>query len=355
MSITHIEELEPYEFIQTLRTIRDYRITEKVDGSQILFGIDDKGFYTSRETKGGCRIYSVDEYDNTFANRYKRSAHILLERVLPALRDAGLSPGDQVEAEVLYGAVPNVVPYSADINYLIFLRTTEGNVNIDNLKQKLDGLSLSVTLLSPSTSNGIDIEFKTETNLWQIDSVPEILYDSHSLQEELIRHSYDLEYWFRQPSKLPSGGTQYDVYSTKLNKIPAWFDRDKYTWSLALSSIENLRCGLRIAYAYRADLIKRIMLEALVFNRPSRFGPDDGWIEGIVLHNPATGHTIKLVDKDTFGVRRKSVWKLRSHLSKSFKKSLPTREELLAELDKYKNGIIHQRDLEAFADLFRKI
>lgn len=355
MSITHIEELEPTEFINTLRTIQDYRITEKVDGSQLLFGIDGKGFYTSRETKGGRRIYSVDDYENTFSNRYKRSAHILLERVLPVLRAAGLRPGDQVEAEVLYGAVPNVVPYSADTNYLIFLRTTKGSVNIDNLKQKLDGQTLSISLLSPYTDTGVDIQYRTETNVWRFDSVPEIQYDFSHIRYELNHCADSLEEWLQMPSGLHSGGTRYEVFSTKLNKIPQWFDNKNFNWRRSVPAIENVRHNIREIVEIKMLEAKRLLIDEMVSGKPSRFGRLDGWIEGVVLHNPETDHTVKLVDKNTFGKARLATWRQRIHLSKITKNTAFTSRELLIELDKYKRGSVYQRDLEAFADLFQKI
>src|SRR5690606_21069841 len=100
--ITHIEDLEIKEFLDVVRDLKKYTVTEKVDGSQILFGIDERGFYTSRESKGGARVYSAEDYELKFSSSYMRSAHLLLEHVLPTLRDAGLHPGNQVEAEVLF-------------------------------------------------------------------------------------------------------------------------------------------------------------------------------------------------------------------------------------------------------------
>jgi hypothetical protein len=109
-SITHIEDLPPIEFVSLVKKLEEYEITEKVDGAQILFGIDEKGFYTSRETKGGIRMYEASDYPIGFSNTHMRSVHLLLKRVLPSLKEAGMRKGDQVEAEVLFGELPNVVP-----------------------------------------------------------------------------------------------------------------------------------------------------------------------------------------------------------------------------------------------------
>src|ERR1700679_3502530 len=104
--ITHIEELPTTEFIKVVKNLHEYEVTEKVDGAEILFGIDEIGFYTSREAKGGIRIYNESDYGMGFPTTYMRSAHKLLEQSLSELRAAGMRPGDQVEAEVLYGELP---------------------------------------------------------------------------------------------------------------------------------------------------------------------------------------------------------------------------------------------------------
>jgi hypothetical protein len=248
--IPHIEDLPVKEFQNAMERIAEYEITEKVDGSEILFGIDDKGFYTSRETHGGGRVYNVEEYGVTFSNTYKRSAHIVLESVLTHLKSAGLEPGDQVEAEVLYGEVPNVVPYSADTSYIIFLRTTEGTVDIDQLKQKLDGHSLNISIMTPFSPNGRDIFYKTVENTWKFSRTPVI------------------------PNKIPT-------------------------------HVSRLRDPAEV---------KNTILEQFVRMTPSAFGPSDGWIEGIVLVNPVTGHRFKVVDKDVFLTEKNHQWKHRDEL-----------------------------------------
>jgi hypothetical protein len=248
--IPHIEDLPLKEFHKALNRISEYEITEKVDGSEILFGIDEKGFYTSRESHGGGRVYDVNEYGVTFSNTYKRSAHIALESVLTQLKSAGLKPGDQVEAEVLFGEVPNVVTYSADTNYIIFLRTTEGDVDIDHLTQELDGQSLSISITTPFTDNGIYIDYRLETNSWKFSRTPVI------------------------PNTIP-------IYVSKFSN--------------------QLK-------------VKEEILTTFVRKTSSAFGPKNGWIEGIVLSNPITNHRFKVVDKDVFLSQKKHQWRHRDEL-----------------------------------------
>lgn len=316
--ISHIEDLPITEFIEILQNFKEYNITEKVDGAQLLFGIDSCGFYTSRETKGGTRIYNEADYGITFASTYMRSAHKLLEQMLPYLKGAGMKPGDQVEAEVLYGELPNVVPYSADTNYLIFLRTTEGTVNIDRLQQKLDGQSVSVSLVSPFTDNGRTIELREETNQWKFARVPKITRTLHenSLKKRaraIIQILETIDSITLQPVSV--------ILETPLNKIPDWVQPG--TWQYIKEHIKDRR--EEILQTIREEHIipiKEMFLNNLVRPIGSSFGPprlDGGWIEGIVLRHPDTGRMVKVVDKVVFGAIRERAWQKRNMITETAK------------------------------------
>jgi len=315
--ITHIEDLSVKEFLDTVRHISKYEITEKVDGSQILFGIDSNGFYTSRETKGGARIYAAEDYGVSFQTTYMRSAHVLLEYVLPQLKSAGLRRGDQVEAEVLYGELPNVVPYSKDTNYLIFLRTTEGTVNIDRLKQKLDGQSLSIVLASPFTDDGRNIELREETNIWNFSRVP--VLENTLLPISLSLYISKVEKILNKVDPI----TQQPIgvlLETPLNKIPAWLDGE---WKEIKEHIKREREYNYIPmFEKHIKHVKEVLLDSLVRNKQSGFGPlveDGGWIEGVVLRHKSTGKMIKLVDKEVFGTIREAAWEKRNSLTEKAK------------------------------------
>jgi hypothetical protein len=318
--ITHIEDLGIDEFLDVLKNIKEYGITEKVDGAQILFGIDEKGFYTSRETKGGTRIYAAEDYGISFPTTYMRSAHTLLESMLSELKSAGFRSGDQVEAEVLYGELPNVVPYSADRNYLIFLRTTEGQVNIDRLKERLDGQSLSVFLMSPFTPDGRTIALREETNNWVFSRAPKISIDINSLHEEVIPHVSKMVSYLRKSSGI-CNQPNHIIENTPLNKVPAWCKSED--WKDIKEQIKEKKIEFQtiLHEGYIAD-IKGILLNRLVRNKQSEFGPlveDGGWIEGVVLRHNKTGRMVKLVDKEVFGTIRESSWAMRNQLTESAK------------------------------------
>lgn len=316
--ISHIEDLPPAEIVEVLSNLRDYAITEKVDGAQLLFGIDINGFYTSRESKGGERIYNEGDYGIKFSSTYIRSAHKLLEQMLPALKGAGLKLGDQVEAEVLYGEMPNVVPYSADINYLIFLRTTEGTVNIDRLHRRLDGHETSVSLVSPFTDDGRTIELQEETNTWKFSRVP--LIEKKDISASLKVHLGEMKKFLEVTdpvTKQPYG----TILEVPLNKIPAWVMPG--TWKEVKEHIKEKRTYIQgMLEAGHIIPIKEVLLNYYVRNTASSFGPlleDGGWIEGVVLRNASTGKMVKIIDKDIFGKVREAAWQKRNMLTERAK------------------------------------
>jgi hypothetical protein len=217
----------------------------------------------------------------------------------------------------LYGELPNVVPYSKDTNYLIFLRTTEGAVNIDRLKQKLDGQLLSVSLMSPFTDDGMSINLREETNAWLFSRVPVLesrlspnLLSPYIAKMEKILNKKDPV--IQQPIGV--------LLETPLNKIPAWLDGE---WKEIKEYIKREREYNYIPmFEKHIKHVKEILLNHLVRNTKSGFGPlveDGGWIEGVVLRHRETGKMVKLVDKDVFGTIREAAWEKRNSITEKAK------------------------------------
>jgi len=313
--ITHIEDLPPLEFIQTVKELGiSYETTEKLDGSQILFGMDELGFYTSRESKGGKRHYSATEYDIQFSTTYRRSVHLLLESILPTLKEIGLSVGDQIECEVLFGELPNVVPYSPDTNYLIFLRSTAGLVDINKLQNSLADKYISTVLDVPYTDDGITMSIRTEMHDWKFKRSPVITLSNEIYTK--VRHLLDKLEYFLHAGTMYDGVSRLDIYSLKMNKCPEFISHSD--WSTEKLDITNEREILRQQVMDMKLVIKEILLQYIVHNRPSAFGPiceEGGWIEGVVFRHKTTGNMLKLVDKNVFGVMRQRAWKTRNSIN----------------------------------------
>jgi hypothetical protein len=313
--IPHIESLPPLEFIEAVHRLgENYEATEKLDGAQLLFGLDESGFYTSRESKGGARIYNERDYEIRFPTTYMRSAHKMLESVLPKLKEAGLKIGDQVEVEVLYGELPNVVLYSKDTNYLIFLRTTEGTVDINSLKDKLIGNVMSVDLKAPFTPDGKIIALREETNIWKVArspiiDIPKILPISYAVGGIVT---------YLQKTSEFMGWTNGLVESLPLNRTPV--DCTPALWSIIKDDVKASRVSIRESCAMKMTHVKEILLNNLVRTRHSEFGPpkhSGGMIEGIVFKHKTTGKMIKLVDLNEFGMERVQAWSERNKLTEA--------------------------------------
>lgn len=270
--IPHIELLPLHKLLRVLSHLDEYNISQKIDGSQLLFGIDEHGFYTSRETKGGTRIYNVDDYPIKFSTTYMRAAHVALQHILPVLTMAGLAIGDQVESEVLYGELPNAVPYLPDINRVVFLRSTAGNIDIDVLHKVCNDITAIVKLVAPVTYNAQDIATAPEETKWVFSKNPDI-----------------------EP---------VDDLSSILLPYVSLLGEFKGSKSAATSLIND---------------IKGVLLCKLVHGTDSVFGPtsaNGGWIEGVVLRHKVTGEQVKIVDNEIFGTIRNFLWNTRNSLSK---------------------------------------
>lgn len=318
--ISHIEDLPILQFLTLIQELVEYEVTEKVDGAEILFGIDDNGFYTSREYKGGIRVYSESDYDVKFSTTYMRSAHRILEQALPLLKNAGLKLGDQVEAEVLYGELPNVVPYSVDINYLIFLRTIKGDVDINLLKESVDEKIFSISLLIPYTSDGRNIQVCEKINNWKFTRVPKINIDMYQLRNDIGLISSSITTYLSEQSGIRNLSNLI-IESLPLNRCPGWCLPKE--WNTLKEIVGEKRSEIkRNLIEHYLPPIKDFLLERLVHRQSSKFGPSldcDGWIEGVVLRNINSGKMVKLVDKNKFGIIRESAWKERNNLTESAK------------------------------------
>lgn len=321
--IAHIEDLKIDQFISSLRNLRNYEISEKIDGSNIQFGLDEKGFYTAREGKGGERVYNVDMYDINFATTFQRSAHLALEQRASAMN---LSVGDKLEAEVLFGKLPNAIPYSADKNQIIFLRVVEGNVNLDSLRQALEGDTVVVELPAPYTSDGKTIHVADEHHTWSFSQTPTTSgnkYLNDALKQELNTALDKLEEYLIQPSGIWEFSNA-EVLSIPLNKRPEgvttaqWKDlkvQVKQARANVQTEIYKDENGQRTGFKAR---IKDLLLNNMVRQTKSAFGPEienGGWIEGVVFKNKETGEMFKVVDKDMFTSVKNFLWQVRSNLS----------------------------------------
>lgn len=321
--IKHIEDMPVHDFINALKNIHALEITEKLDGANLSFGLDDHGiFYTSREAKRGQRYYSEDQFPQSeFWAVGFRSAHRALLAVLKTMRKNGLKPGDVVECEILFGELPNTVPYTADINRIVFLKATKGTPDIMRLKQALTGVRAKVAMHHiPFTDDGKKIEIgKTEIHHWLFTDVRKIIVDRSKLTK-IIKNRIDKLAIFIEEDSGFWDLKNYQVISIPKNRrVPFVSDED---WFARKNDFLVYRQGVIDRIKISKLDIKDSLINSLVRNTQSQFGPlheNGGFIEGIVLRDPEkkifeTGIT-KIVDKSLFTEMNKFVWSVRNKIS----------------------------------------
>lgn len=275
--IEHIEDLPPEEFVKAVRNMSKMIATEKLDGSNLIFGFDSDGrFYTSREAKGGSdRFYTSDDYSNRAADNGFKAAHAALQKVAPKLKKV-VDSGEAVEVEVLFGRQPNAIVYGA--NYIAFLRMIPGDngqmpdqEKIKQLHSELKGDTVSVEVPITTTDDGLKLKTEQTKLKWKFTSVSYV--EGHHFERVNVQDELDkFEAWIKENP--PSN------FKTK----KAFLDATK---QFMLPIKEKL-----------LDNVVRTLKPALrdVDVEPS----EDIGVEGVVLLDPKTGKQTKLVDKSLF-------------------------------------------------------
>lgn len=318
--IKHIEDLKISQFVETIKSLDEYSLSEKLDGSNLVFGIDDHGFFTSREQKGGDRYYDVTDYPVNYSTTYMRAAHITLSDHIEALVDGGLKKGDSIEVEVLYGALPNAVPYSNEINRIVFLRTVSGTVDCEKLSQTMEHKKSTFALKVPYTPDGVDIQHGHETTTFEICNLDRKRISDVLTAEERIHlneHLSILEEYISRPAGIKDF-TNLDIIELPLNMKPPSVDIPE--WKALKDTVKQNRVPVTAIAKDLVNEIKQHLLDCIVRKTHSQFGPtieDGGWIEGVVLLHDTAGSQVKLVDKEVFTTIKDFVWKTRAELTEA--------------------------------------
>lgn len=300
MSIKHIEDMGVEEFVETLKKLHTYIWTEKIDGANLWFGIDEKGsIFTSREGKRkGQRFMKVDDYAKIAAFDQFRAAHAALEAKEADIKQI-LSPGDMVEIEVLFGRQPNAVTYGANgKSYLAFLRGVEGTADakVDQLASAMNSQQVTVKVPVVLSTDGEKLTVEERPVDFQFISAQKL--DAKELQGiNITKPLAAMEAWLKKPTNLPGKPTNMEVITSNLMS----FDKD------IRPEVKKLRSQLEAQLMADFKLpIKKELLDGVVRKLRSPLAADDMaedediGIEGVVLRDPVSGEQIKIVDKDTF-------------------------------------------------------
>lgn len=326
--ISHFENLPIRSFISVLNRLDEYTVSEKIDGSNLRFGLDESGkFYTSREHFGTRRKYSLDEYGMNFSMTFQRYAHAVLVQHLDILKDAGLSCGDCIEVEILYGGLANVVRYNQNVNRIVLLRTVRGSVDIVSIQNALMYKQVTIELTVPYTTDGCTILTKEQETTWEFCIVPELPVEKKinvEQQATLSEMAEDIELFLSRDSGIEKF-TNEEILTLPLNKRPLVITGK---WAVIRAVMKARRRDLLVILEakYIRPVIS-LLLYIFVHNRRSIFGPrsQSSWIEGVVFRHVDTGEQVKLVDKAMFMHIKNFLWRERDLIQK---KARSVNEEL---------------------------
>jgi len=311
--IAHIEDAEVQQFINTIENLSHMIVSEKLDGANMIIGLDEEGkFYTGRANHkgGGERFRTPKDWINafgstSFAPNGFSSAHQALNRYKAIIENI-LQPKEIIEAEILYGTIPNAVAYDGK-NYIAFLRVVEGpEERIAELESAFKGKKTVVfSDLLTTNKEAIVIERQKQNVEWNFTSTQFI--DKFDLEKVKVEEQLSkLKTFINLPAKGFSDFTNCEILSVPLTIVPR---RKRERFKEAREKVGN-----QIMTEFKLP-IKEELLNQLVRKLGPKLGrsaEEGGWIEGVVILDPKTKRQLKIVDKDMFTTVNNFIWEVRS-------------------------------------------
>lgn len=333
--IKHIEDLPPYQFIDVVKNFYDYRVTEKLDGVNLVFGYDARGyFFTTREMKGGGRQYWPNEYLSGPANNAIKSAHTALQNISHLLV-RNVDADDLVEVEVLFGRQPNAIVYGS--NYIVPLRMIEGHESkLNFLNQTLLDQTSTVTVSISSSLDGTSLIYKPQKQTWKFAAVPEVpkrewTYAYTMVLKDLKQYENWIGVSCGEGWDFPNG----DLLNLNLNSVKK--DERPLLKALRLEAQQK-------STKYKLQ-IKEHFLNVLRTIEPELRDVDveeweDFGIEGVVLRHKETGEQFKIVDKEVFSTINQFNHAIRNEIKNTFSGGRQKFEATLGRSYDLYNGLL---------------
>jgi len=287
--ISHIEDLSVSKFMHVVSHLSTLSVTEKLDGSNLIVGIDSNGqLYTSRETKGNAqKHYTVDSYHNIPANNGFMAAHLALLTQESKLKTI-LNAGDVVEVEILFGRQPNAIVYGS--NYIVFLRMLGDNPNKTKMMQlsdMMENITTNVTSNVIESPKGVNLVSTTTTTTWKFAPLPNLSPNMLILSTSIKELMYQLIAW----------DVKYPEHTFNTKKMYKNEVQTKF-----LLPIKEL-------------LLNQIVRPLQPKLRDVEVIPsEDIGIEGIVILDPITNEQTKIVDKTVFSVINQFNYAIRNRI-----------------------------------------
>lgn len=313
--ITHIEDLPLSEFIRTVESLKDKIVTEKLDGSNLWFGVDESGLYTSREgkSKKSNRFYNVSDYPMVANYNGFRAAHLALEAAESTILKH-FSNGDQAEIEVLYGRQPNTVTYGVqDKSFIVILRPvgTTTQETVDALAKDLNRKQVKVRSKVVYSEDGDKLMTADTDMVWEFTNVEPIDAKKVDTSDAMALLAQMKKFMSLKNKVLPKLSNE-EVAELSLNSIPKE-EREA-------AKAERVRINDFFLKQFK-EPIKEHLLGKLVrkikpFLQADELDPsEDIGVEGVVVRDPVSGSMTKIVDKDVFTAVNTFNSAIRNHIA----------------------------------------
>lgn len=298
--LTNIEDLDVTAFIDAVRRIGEMQASEMLDGANFYFGLDESGtFYTTRSRKRGSgdKYYSSTDYPYFAVNNGFRAAHEALQAKERDIKIAFL-PGDLAEVHILYGRQPNAVSYGLDgKNFIALIGGIEptNDFKIDQLISMLENSEVVVKSIIVDTPDGISLERKTVTQVFRFVGSQKI--DSGSLKSiKLEKELKKLEGYLNEKSGIGIL-TNYELMNTSLGSVQKDQRNEAKVIKERVIAIVKNQHKLTIKKELLDKFVRKLKPSLSAANLS---GDEDLGVQGIVLKDPNTGETVKVVDKTSF-------------------------------------------------------
>lgn len=313
--ITHIEDLPLSEFIRTVESLKDKIVTEKLDGSNLWFGVDENGLYTSREgkSKKSNRFYNVSDYPMVANYNGFRAAHLALEGAESTILKH-FSNGDQAEIEVLYGRQPNTVTYGVqDKSFIVILRPvgTTTQETVDALAKDLNKKQVKVRSKVVYSEDGDKLMSADTDMVWEFTNVEPI--DSKNVDtSDAMALLGQMKKFMAQKNKVLKDLTNEEVAELSLNKIPK---EERDTAKAERDRINDFFLK-QFKEPIKEHLLGKFVRKIKPFLQADELDPsEDLGVEGVVVRDPVTGSQTKIVDKDVFTAVNTFNSAIRNHIA----------------------------------------
>lgn len=289
-------------FIDRVSELAKLRITEKLDGSFLRFGLDaDGGLYTTRD--GKTLFYKEEDWGETSLETQGmigfKGAQTALQQQTDIISTV-INPGEAMDIEILFGKQPNAITYGYEgFNHIAFLRAAKGTdaslkldqSKVETLVKKMKNAVSLVKMNILDTDDGITIKKVPTNTKWKFTSAQ--LIDGKKLEDvDIKKELNDLKNFLSKKNEVAQKHgfdlTNLDVATINLTSVA----KDKRD---AIADERQKLNGI-ILNDFKLT-IKAKLLKNFVKHVKSGLGDD---AEGVVLLDPETDEQVKIVDKDVF-------------------------------------------------------